>query len=364
MRLFTNLRVRQTIAASIALFALLVVLDELDTAERDKVIAPSLSTQPSLRIASVVTMRPVSAPPNFLRLGYVEPLKLTEIMSDVSGRIVSITDAFRKGQLLEQHSALIQLDPLPYKVSLANAQAQLLEAKTALKNAQTQYESQSLIVGSAKSQLQLAQLRVEQAQADLNRTVITLPFDGELVQIKANLGEYVSSGSSIASALPKETREIRVPINIEEFAELDLPLQSRPVHVLSLNKQVRWQGTISGVSHFSENQQRTLYITIDSDTSSVPMFGENVYVQLPHKTWTHTYSVPESALTEKYEIWLVDEHNSINRHKLNEFTIHDGLVYFPMPTPQTERVVEFPRSYLSQGMTLAVKSSDMDREAL
>ena len=96
-----------------------------------------------------------------------------------------------------------------------------LKPGTNLKNAQTQYDSNSLVVKSAQGQLKLAQLQVQQAEVDLKRTTILLPFDGELVQIKANLGEYVAAGSSIASALPKAEREIRVPINIGDFDKLE-----------------------------------------------------------------------------------------------------------------------------------------------
>ncbi|CAH9049674.1 Multidrug resistance protein MdtA [Pseudoalteromonas holothuriae] len=364
-RVFSSLRVRQAIATTVALFFLLVVLDELEKAEQANIKRPTTNNAgPSLHVASVVNIEPVTQLPSLMRLGYVEPLKMTEITSDVSGRIISVTDAFRKGQLLDKSSALLHVDPLPYRVALANAQSQWAQAKTELKNAQTQYDAKSLVVKSAQSQLKLAELQVEQAKVDLNRTVIALPFDGELVQIKANLGEYVGPGSSVASALPKAKREIRVPINIEEFDELDTPLLNKQLTVYSLNKLKTWQGKVTGVSHFSENQQRTLYVSIDSEHSSLPMFGENVYVQLPHKNWQNTYSVPESALTEKYEIWLLDEHNKTYRHKLNEFTMNNGMVYFPMPNPQFKRVVEFPRGYLSQGMELAVKSPMTTKEAL
>ncbi|BBN80644.1 hypothetical protein PA25_06290 [Pseudoalteromonas sp. A25] len=363
-RFFSSLRVRQAIATVVALFFLLVVLDELEKAEQANVIPPSSNVAPSLHVASVVDIQPIMQLPSLMRLGYVEPLKMTEVMSDVSGRIVLVTDSFRKGQLLNESSPLLHVDPLPYQVALANAQSQLLEAKTNLKNAQTQYDANSLVVKSAQSQLKLAELQVEQAQVDLKRTVIALPFDGELVQIKTNLGEYVAAGTSVASALPKATREIRVPINIEEFDDIAQPLLNKQVEVFSLNKLKSWHGKVTGVSHFSENQQRTLYVSIDSEHSSLPMFGENVYVQLPHKNWQTTYSVPESALTEKYEIWLVDEQNKIYRHKLNEFTINDSMVYFPMHDSQFNRVVEFPRSYLSQGMELAVKTSASNKEAL
>ncbi|NOU52054.1 HlyD family efflux transporter periplasmic adaptor subunit [Pseudoalteromonas sp. JBTF-M23] len=363
-RIFSSLRVRQAIATVFALFILLVVLDELEKAEQANVMSPATNSEPSLHVASVVEIKPISQLPSLMRLGYVEPLKITEVMSDVSGRIVSVTDSFRKGQLLDKNSALLHVDPLPYRVALANAQSQLLEAKTNLKNAQTQYDANSLVVKSAQSQLKLAELQVKQAEVDLKRTVIALPFDGELVQIKTNLGEYVAQGTSVASALPKTTREIRVPINIEEFDDLEQPLLSKQVEVFSLNKLKSWHGKVTGVSHFSENQQRTLYVSIDSEHSSLPMFGENVYVQLPHKNWPFTYSAPESALTEKFEIWLIDEQNKTARHKLKEFTINDGIVYFPMPNTQFKRVVEFPRSYLSQGMKLAVKTSVPSKEAL
>jgi multidrug efflux pump subunit AcrA (membrane-fusion protein) len=362
--IFSSLRVRQVIATMIALFLLLVVLDELEKAEQANISAPIKSLSPSLHVASIIDIQPIEQRPQAMRLGYVEPLKMTELMSDVSGRIISVTPSFRRGKLLKKHNPLIYVDPLPYQVALANAQSQLLEAKTNLKNAQTQYDPKSLVVQSAQSQLALAQLQVKQAEVDLKRTTISLPFDGELVEIKANLGEYVAAGSSVASALPKAEREIRVPINIADFDKLEAPLLGKKIDVFSLNKQKTWQGTVSGVSHFSENQQRTIYVVIDSKHSSLPMFGENVYVQLPHTRWKNTYALPESALTEKYEIWLVDEQNRTHRHKLKEFTLNNDMVYFPLKANTLMRAVEFPRAYLSQGMELAVKVSTPDREAL
>ena len=92
-----------------------------------------------------------------------------------------------------------------------------------------------------KPQLRAAELAVTAAEADvaasklaLERTVIRAPFDGRVLQKRADVGQFVGNGTPLAQVYAIEALELRLPVSDAQLALLPD----------SLTHIVRWFGWI------------------------------------------------------------------------------------------------------------------------
>ncbi len=209
---------------------------------------PSVLAEPQER---VVTVEAIEVDKETIRIpiqaqGAVSPVRTTSIISEVKGRIVEVSDNFNVGSFARKGDVLLRIDPRDYQTSLLRAQAALASAESSLaqekgRSQVARQEWSKLPKGSQRSQqakdlylrvpqLALAEAQVLAARADLNtardnleRTIITAPYDA-LIRTKASdLGEYVAPGSQLADIFSVDFAEVRLAIPQSKLAYLDLP---------------------------------------------------------------------------------------------------------------------------------------------
>jgi multidrug efflux pump subunit AcrA (membrane-fusion protein) len=354
LKFFKRLIVRQSMAFAVSFLLLLVILDELEsTTVTDNVKVLNKQTL----LTEIIAVEPVSILPKLQLLGTVEPVRLSEINAQISGQVIKVSAAFKKGSLINRDQPLLTIDPLPYQVALFDAQSSVLEAELTLHNAKISFSNDSLKVLLAESRLKSAKINLNQAKKQLKDTEICLPFSGEITEIETYLGEYISVGESVAKVLPQKDKQIKVLISEQDFIRLLLPTNGQFIEIFSLDKRQKWSAEIIGVSQHLENLQRTLYLSIPKDTGNAvvnnPLYGQHIYAQFPLKIWQTTYSLPESSLTLKGEIWWVNNSNKLIKITLDDYLLASNKVYFKLPDLSLTNAVLFPSAALSQGMQVS-----------
>ena len=359
VKLIQSLKVRQSIAFIFSLFILLAVLEELDA----EGISPSIpDTSKNIISASIVTAQLAVALPKLDFLARVEPIKLSQITSQVSGKVINISSALRPGRSLLKDQKLLTIDPLSYQVATAEANAGLIAAKVELKKISIQFADNSLAVKLANAQLTLAQSQLAHAQEQLEQTKVTLPFDAEITNIHAYLGEYITPGQQIVSVLPKANKHISVPISEQDLTHLAQLSLGQLITLTSLDKQHQWPSKIVSISQHTHNLQRNIYLEPIKNTPS-PMYGQYLYAQFPVKGWSKTLMLPESVLTLKGEVWWLDNQEQVYRTKLDDYLIANNMVYFPQENIKqsnnnNNHALLFPLASLSQGMKIQPLTTD------
>src|SRR5262249_22997192 len=76
--------------------------------------------------------------------------------------------------------------------------------------------SRSEDVASARAAVVSAEARLTQAKATLERRQIRAPYDGEILQVKARVGEFYTPGASDAPVVVGDTRRLRVRMDVDE----------------------------------------------------------------------------------------------------------------------------------------------------
>lgn len=177
-----------------------------------------------------------------LTQGNVEPHTETRLIPQVAGYLIRVAPAFRDGGLFHEGDLLVEIDPSDYRTALIDAEANLAQAEANLETEQARADQalenwNDLNIGMDPNPLalrkpQLAQAqaavasasaRVEKARRDLERTRITAPYDGRIRGKGADVGQFVSVGTTIASIFAVDYVEVRLPIPPADTPFIDLP---------------------------------------------------------------------------------------------------------------------------------------------
>jgi RND family efflux transporter MFP subunit len=177
--------------------------------------------------------------------GTVKPRTETTLVSEVAGKIVSVAPEFVAGGFFHKGEVLLQIDPSDYEAGLKRAEAALAsrEAKLADETARSEQalkdwknmgkQGQPSDLGLRKPQMadaranvSAAEADVQKARRDLERTQITVPYDGLVRQKAVDIGQYVSPGGRLGVTFAIDTAEVRLPLTHSDLNYLDLPSET------------------------------------------------------------------------------------------------------------------------------------------
>ena len=194
---------------------------------------PPPDTRDIPNVEPLVTVLPLIASSASFRIasqGTVRPLTETILSAEVAGSIVSISPKFVAGGVFKNGEELLRIDPTNYGVAVDQARALLtqrqIEHDGALKLRTQGYRAESEYA-SAVAALAAARAGLVKAERNLERTHITLPYDGMVKMKEADLGQYVSPGTRLGITFATDYAEVRLPLTDQDLAFIDLPRRGR-----------------------------------------------------------------------------------------------------------------------------------------
>ena len=174
--------------------------------------------------------------------GSVVARGVIDVVPQVSGRVVAVHPNLVAGGLVPTGEALFEIESIDYElardraladesaarasfaVETANAEASLAEWRELNPTgAPPPLVAREPQLAQIQSQIQSAEARVREAELDLERTRVTLPFDARVVSESIEMSRYVSAAQAVASAYDVTTLEVRVPVPDHELAWIQVP---------------------------------------------------------------------------------------------------------------------------------------------
>jgi len=290
-------------------------------------VLPLIESTQSFRIASQGTVRPRTQ---------------TILSAEVSGSIVSISPKFVAGGVFSAGEALLRIDPTNYVVAVDQALAMLtqrqIEYDGALKLRSQGYRAESEFA-SAAAALAAARADLVKAERNLERTHITLPYDGMVRAKEADLGQYVNPGTRLGVTFATDFAEVRLPLTDNDLAFIDLPgakdisrsgAADGPLVNLSAIQKGRtmyWSAKIVRTEGVVDERNRVTYAVArivdpyklsgaDGDESPLPM-GTFVAADIEGTTVSSVIRVPRSALRGNNQLMFVDAENRLRIGKVD-----------------------------------------------
>ena len=320
--------------------------------------------------------------------GSVQPARVWTAVSQVAGNITYIHPKLRNGEILTEATELVHIDPKDYEIALAQTTAELNELEVQEKNARAslQIEQRNLKLakdeldrirklvkkGTASqskadeteramlsysasvqnlknslalvpSQRSLLEARRSLAERDLERTIITAPFDMRVANLNIEADQYVPVGQNLFEGDAVDRVEVEAQVAMsslrrlfigrpsmridferlnEDFADL---IAIDPVVRLDLGNHVaEWVAEFVRFSDTVDPETRTMgvVVAVDNPFDKVipgykPPLSKGMFVKVIMKTHRSAQRivVPRSAVRGG-SVFVVDEENRLRRRNV------------------------------------------------
>jgi len=248
--------------------------------------------------------------------GRIEPRTQSTLLPQVSGEIVWLNPDFRAGGFFDAGEELIRLDSRDYEAEVAKAEAALMNARQTLaeeeaRSAQAAADWKRLgnagkapplvlrkpQLNAARAERASAEAALRLARLNLERTRIRAPYSGRVLSTEVDLGQVVSSGTTLGQVYAVDVLEVRLPLQNRDLAYLQLPEEYRvegeePVQPRvdihsDLVRPERWQGRVVQTEGAIDETSRQLHVLAQIEDP----YGDKAVGRIPLKVGQYVTAV-------------------------------------------------------------------------
>ena len=294
--------------------------------------------------------------------GEVRPKTEIDLIPQVSGRIVGISESFAEGAEFGPGETLIKIDDTNYKLAVVRARARVAEAEVAvlreLANAKikkehwldkrnagepTPYALNKPQVMEAEAKLLSAESDLKEAQLNVARTEISAPFLGRVREKSIGIGQYVTAGTKLGRVFSTDTVEIRLPLTDLQLAELNLPMGfmadafNAPVVLFSAkvgNREHTWSGRIVRTHASVDQQTRMIYAIAEvedpyglgADNGAPIAVGMFVHADIAGVNSQSAMVLPRLALRNANKVYVINDENRLEIRTVEVLSTSEEIV--------------------------------------
>ncbi len=356
---------------------------------------PSIDPRPSESLAPLV--RVVQVKPQTLRLsartnGVVVPRTESELIPEVDGRVTEVSPSLVSGGFFAAGEQLLRIEPLDYEVALDQAKAGLTRAQSDLENSRRTLNRQRDLVRRgatsdsqrddalnrvriAEATLRDAKAQISRAERDLKRTRIVAPYAGRVRNERVDVGQFVRRGSTVGTIYAVDIAEVRLPIQDEELAFLNLPLtqgiQQNAAIDVPVNLQARfagamhsWQGRVVRTEGELDPETRMVHVVAqvkepyaaegDRPPLSVGLF---VDAEIMGATLPDLVRLPRSAMRGDAQVFVVGDDMRMTLRDVSVLRRDQDEVYINGGLAAGELVCVSPLQSSADGMQVRIAKS-------
>lgn len=308
--------------------------------------------------------------------GTVRPRTETVLVSEVSGKVDHVSPDFVAGGFFRKGEVLLRIDDSDYRTALKRAEAALasMQARLADETARSEQalkdwknlgrtgEPSALVLRKpqlldAQANVSAAEADVEKARRDLQRTRITVPYDGLVKEKAADIGQYVSLGTRLGVSFAIDTAEVRLPLSKDDLAYLDLPSVSdqrddwaTPVTLHQDEAGVRrsWKARIIRTEGVVDETSRVVYAIAEVEdpygilgisTQSELKVGTFVSAEIQGIAAENVVVLPRYALRADNTVLVANEARELEVRDVNLIRTEPDKVYISSGISEGEKVV-------------------------
>lgn len=380
--------------------------------------------QEATRNARIITVPKVTVIPTARGFGNVSPGKVWEGVIEVSGKVSEIHPQLKAGAILPKGTVLLQIDRTDYdlavrriKADIRALNAQLAEIKARRQNtrASLAIENRSLVLSERdlvrkqsllkqrtvsqaavdqeernllsrrqsvqnlqnslnllpseedrlQAQLTALQIQMTNAERDLERTTMALPFDARISKVNVEGAQFAKSGQTVVMADSIAVSEIAAQVPIDKmvwlidpsrFTNLDVRQASESLQeILGLKPLVKlktgqvdvnWPGRVARVSDQVDPRTRTLGVIVTVkdpyklDGHRRPPLTKNMFVEVVFQgpAQPEQIVVPRSAVHGD-KIYLLDAENRLRIRKVSIKYTQDEVTVIAAGVAEGDKIV-------------------------
>ncbi len=357
--------------------------------------------------------------------GTVRPKEVLRLVAEVPGQVISIYQNCAEGCFFPAKADLIRIDPRTFQLEVQRRRIQITQTEaelarlaqerlnltasleiarsdTALAESEfkrlqtlsgrnvvamtTRDQAEQRYLGSRErlqtlqnqfallaprrkqllAQLEMARVMWRQAELDLEKTVITAPFDGWLLEKQIERGQHVSPGQVLGAVYRDGAYEIEVRVPVKDLKWLPALEQTPPpaaaIHYGPAGNRQHRQGRVVRVKATMDEKTRTLPVVVAVDTTAagkqqdgyIPLRpGMFVTVRIQGRPVPRVFMVPRYMVYPGDKVFAV-ENKRLALKPVNVIRRFKDVVYVDEGVSAQTLLVKTPLSEASEGLAVQV----------
>ncbi|KAA9133561.1 efflux RND transporter periplasmic adaptor subunit [Marinihelvus fidelis] len=323
--------------------------------------------------------------------GAVRPRTETTLVAEVSGRIVSVSPNFVAGGSFSAGETLLEIDPSDYAAAVKRAEAALASRHALLADEQARSEqaikdwrnlgksgdvpelvARKPQLADATANVLAAEADLEKARRDLQRTRISVPYDGLVREKIADIGQYAAPGAQLGVTFAVDSAEIRLPVSAADLAYLELPgtaeADPESAPAVSLQADVggtarRWDARIIRTEGVIDEASRVLYAVaqvvdpyglLGQSTQPELRVGTFVSAAIEGRHVDNVVVLPRYVLRNDNTVLVANAENELEVRQVGVVRAGADVVYIDSGVSDGERVVTTTLDAPIPGTRLAI----------
>ena len=283
--------------------------------------------------AAVIEVVPQRVPIAVEAVGQIEGSKEVEVRARVSG--ILLKRLYNEGDLVRAGAPMFKIDPAPFEIALAQANAQLAQEQARNDQAkresvrlkqlaeqkaisQKEYDDASSNLMLSNATLQAAQANVRQAELNLSYTDVTAPVSGVSGRAARSEGSLISAGADSLLTTISQVDPIWVRFSLSESDLAKLP-QRRLVRgaqvevslILADGTPYPGKGRLNFAATQIDTRLGTQQLRAEFDNAKGQLLpGQFVRVQMVAGQRDNVFLVPQTAVMEAeagYMLFVMDK---------------------------------------------------------
>ena len=324
---------------------------------------PKTEPRQKVRNATLVDVRPLefaSQTTSISVMGTVIPKREVVIKPQVSGEIISFSDKLVPGGHFSQGEQLLAIDPSDYRLAVRQLSSEVarVEADYQIelgrqRVAQKEFELLGEAVSEEEKNLMLrepqlediraslegAAARLEQAQLNLQRTIVNAPFNAVVISRDVNLGTSVSMGTPLATLVDSDAFWVEAPVPVSQLKWIHTGEKSNTdgsqvliYDAAAWGSETNRPGQVIGVMADVEAQGRMAKLLIEvpdplalqarSSNLSRLLLGSYVRVEIAGQALPRPVAIERDLVHDGNRIWIMDEQGNLDIRTI-EITFRD-----------------------------------------
>ena len=273
--------------------------------------------------------------------GTVTPARQVKLRARVSGEVIGMAPGFIDGGLIAEDEAMLTIDPIDYKLALAQSESalekarfdykielgrqdvakrewELLKPEGEVSDLEKELALRTPHLSASKAALQAAEANLAKARLDLERTRIKAPFNAVVLSRNTNLGSQAAPQDVLAELASIDAYWVTTSVPVDRIRWITIP--GSTARIYSGDDGVR-EGTVIRLLGDLEEKGRMARVLIEvkdplaqqpENLGKNPLLlGEYVRVDIAGSVLQQVFSIPRSALRENSQIWLVTSTNTL-----------------------------------------------------
>lgn len=305
--------------------------------------------------------------------GQVKSKNEAAVAAQVAGQIIEMSPALEPGAFFKKGEVLARIDPAEYRLAVDRSRSQVARAGEALARVRSEaalaeqdwkdlglsgqpsdLTLQKPQVNAALADLRTAEAAVRESELNLERTELRAPFDGRVMARTANVGDFISPGSPLASIFAVEVAQVRIPLTDADLAVLGLSpgfvagAEDAPrarVSTIVAGDHREWTGRLALIDASVDPQTRLVYGLVEvadpfGATQSAPLApGLFVDVRIDSGSSERLVAIPRAALKKNQYVYVVDAEGAIRARAVAPAMADAETLYFRTGVEAGEKVV-------------------------